>query len=169
MAGFIPAIVCYFLSIFYPQKILDTYIEYHEARAKKTKDIGDYQVIKDWFILTNVKTNQSIGRFTTSTYNESRPTYLEGKLMVEVSLFLHPDYRGKHLASNLYKKLFKKLRKYEEYSNAVFCFRTRQENTIVHHVAENIGAKLVNTFESKKITSILTCVMVENLYVIPFN
>lgn len=162
MAGLLPAIISGFISVIYPSKLLEIYTDYYNARAEKIKAISIHPFINNMFLLIDTCNGKCMGRLTLSTYAGERPKEYENVFMIEIGLFLGPDYRNKGITQTVNKKILSKLL----YDDAIFCFRTRKDNVVMHHVANKIGAKMIHTFESFEETSVWSGVIIEDLFIL---
>ncbi len=129
MLGFFYSVSASICALIYPQKLLDMYIDYYDEKALEATNNG-FTVVNDWFLL--IDDNNVVGRLTLSNYRE----------MIEIALFLCPNYRNKHIVQSLYKPLLFRLK---SYYNMTFCFRVRRDNEIMQHVAKKLDAKLVHS------------------------
>lgn len=126
-----------------PEQFFDGAIKRQKNWREKTA--GQQAISYAWLVKEYDEQGQEhvVGQVGLGSYNDVKPSQYADATLVEVGITGHKSYRGQRYATRLIPIVMEYLRKFDEFKNVFFCFRTESTNRVTHKLAISFGFELV--------------------------
>ncbi|AYV85628.1 MAG: hypothetical protein Satyrvirus27_5 [Satyrvirus sp.] len=123
-----------------------------QMRDLKMKDFSPQDRVLIGYIIEDPLTGNPIGAISVSNYDGEIPDNYVGMKLLELGLYIFPEYRGKGYTKTFYRKVLEYIissnSDRETFGNATFCFITIPTNIPMKHVANLLGATYIQQVEN---------------------